>query len=530
MVALGLADLALFGIFHSDFVVIEDDNLSFYIKIASSFVMFVAFLLTWYYSNTLIRKRTMKQLSEFGITAIDLDQNKISVADTLRIADDTISKLRLYEDYKFEMFGFALPLFVLVSTTTILVLLKAPAALPFLLLSYGIIGIVIATAVQIVNMCDIKFHSPLFMEFVKNTTAAARGIKLYGAKEFMLEKYKQQSVKSLKLVQKSLTKAIWKAILILCVLFLIACFLYVINGTRNFSLDIVAGTEPLYFVCLFACALLFTSAMRCVRILGIKFEDIATYILRTSNHQRPKKMIGSSNMCIAFTHVSFQDPTQLSDHVLLDDMTFSVMPGECVSITGENASLGLHIFDLLLKYNEPQVGNVYVSGESLKFVNIESLRSRIGLFSENFGLISGTVYENLALANIHQSDIDELAEKIELKETLEENIFDVKGNIRVSQEILLRIQMGRTELQNPGILLIQQPPKFETAESTELFNEYIAYIAPQKTILVITADPKMIIYSDKILYLHDSGYLFGSHAELSKHKAYQRYISTLKLI
>jgi ABC-type multidrug transport system fused ATPase/permease subunit len=63
-----------------------------------------------------------------------------------------------------------------------------------------------------------------------------------------------------------------------------------------------------------------------------------------------EKKLPDDRIFIAFHGVYFQDPTKISDVPLLNDISFSALPGEQISITGENLFKGTHIFELILKY------------------------------------------------------------------------------------------------------------------------------------------------------------------------------------
>ncbi|MDR0695894.1 MAG: ABC transporter ATP-binding protein/permease [Holosporales bacterium] len=525
-----MAPVALFGVFHSNFITLGSEDFTFYAQMSSMFILATVFLLSWYYSNMLIRKKTTAQLSKFGITAIDLDVNKISQEDVLHIADDTISKISICEDYKFELLGFATPFAILTIASIGMILYKARDAGLLLFISHMTVGIIITTAVRIVNVCDIRNHRPPFMEFVRNTTAATRGIQLYNASEYILGRYRTQRVDSVKMARQSIKKAVWHSIFYICLLFSVVCFLYTAQKSYvELNFAVISEVEPLYFMCIFFWTMFLTSIMRYMRINSIRFDDISQYVSKRKKSIRTRQIPGNPNLVIAFNKVSFQEPTKISDHPILSDITFSVLPGECISITGENAASGLSIFDLILKYYEPQAGTIHISGDPIESIETESLRAQIGVFSEQFGLIYGTVANNLELANIHRENLEEVVEKIGLSDIKDEEVFDSDGNLSVSQEILLKIQMGRVELQKPNLLLVRAPEKFVSTTAANLFREYLAYVTPVKTLLIATTDPKIVIYSDKILYLGESATSFGPHAELSKNKAYQNYVKNLKM-
>jgi ABC-type multidrug transport system fused ATPase/permease subunit len=288
-----------------------------------------------------------------------------------------------------------------------------------------------------------------------------------------------------------------------------------------FSID---GFEIPYFCCIFLFTMFLVSILRYVKIKEVKFIGVSSYKLDDLSEPQKLLNLDNENLFLAFHNVYFQDPTELSDKPVLNNISFSVLPGEFVSITGELACEGSYIFELILKYYVPQAGKIYLSGQPLNDLGIRDVRSLIGIFKENFGIIQGTVYDNLAMLTDNEREILTVTNNIGLSEEINKLLFDENGNLDVRQDVLFRIQAARISIQKPKLMLIETPPFFESDFTKNMFYDFVEHISKRNTVIMITNEPKTTIYSNKILYMGIGKFLFGSHAELAKDFDYQNYI------
>lgn len=529
--SIALIPFFIFGIFHSEFLTADEKVLSFYIQLSSVFMLTIIFLLSWYYSNNLIRSFTLSNMLNFAKNAMDIDINKISSSNLKNLSENYVSKLRDIEDYKFELFGFAIPLFIsFLTTTSFLMYLNIYLILPLILTSF--IGtIIIITAVKLIKICDIRQYNIKFDENIKNIISSSRGIQYYSAYNFVTDNLESEQKLLKNLTKKLLSKIIWRSFFYVSCLFCFICIIYALKEDyiANNLLDI-SGNSTLFFSCVFFYIMFLVSILRYIKIRNIKLDSLEKYKIENFTDSKNKKL-SDENLFIALHEIYFQNPTEFSDSPILDGISFSVLPGEFIAITGENFKNSRYIFDLILKYYKPQSGNIYISGSDIKGIETESLRSLIGIFKEDFGLIKGTVHDNLRLLTENERQINAVSEKVELyDEELNLEIFNSDGNIQIPQEILFRIQMARISIQKPRILLIESPDGFESEREMHMFNNLVEHMSQRKTVIISTTNPEFIIYSDKTLYMLENGKsLFGTHAELSKNQTYQRYIKNFKI-
>ncbi|MDR1289066.1 MAG: ATP-binding cassette domain-containing protein [Holosporales bacterium] len=514
----------------------SDDNVfSFYIRASSAFLCVASIVLCWYSANIAIRKSSLHWLADFKRSVIEMDFRKLSTDGISGILNDNISNLCKIEDYRFELFGFAIPFFTIFLTISVLACsINISIILP-ILISIIIMTIVIKFANKMVSACDIRRYQIEFDEIVRSIAAAAKGIQYWDARRIIIDKFEDRKAVIFDETKKSIASVTWKMLAYLCLASCAAFALYIIDDDFAISgMFDISSDRSFFFPIIFFYTMFVVSILRYLKIRNIKLKTLDQYLLARDDTDTEKGPIkNGGGIFLAFHGVYFQDPTTLADgepdDMKLQNLSFSVLPGESIAITGENMNYGEYIFELILKYYKSQSGNIYISGTSIDHIKTESIRSVIGFFKQDFALIDGTIYDNLAIIGIDDRRLFSIAEKLGLFPILEHQIFDHStGKLNISQNILFKIQIARISIQNPKILLIESPETFESEDDENSFIEFVEHISKRKTVLIMTDYPKFLVYADKILYITDDDFIFGPHAQLSHDERYQLYIKGVK--
>jgi len=515
------------GVFHSYFYNFQDINISFYIIVSSLFLSTISFLSSWYYSNLFIRHKVLEKLSKFGLDAMNLDSRKISKKFASEKLNVLIDSLRSYEDYNFELFGFAIPFFLIFLLTASLSIVLNPQIVPSYLFACSTTTLIIKFANKIVSICDIRSFKNYYVPTISNLIHISKGIQFFSSINFISNKIYQKAKNVLKLTKNDLSKTIWHSFFYTTLIFLFLCIIYIMQ-VEYLSKDLfnISGVEIIFFTSIFFYTMFIVSLLRYIKITNIQNIDISSYVLKNET-LNSEKNLDKNNLFIAFHGIYFQDPTAFSDHSVLNNLSLSALPGEVIALTGEDA-LGIsYIFDLLLKFHTPQSGKIYIAGVSIDNISSSQIRSLIGVFDETFSLFKGTVSDNIKLLTEDHKIIMDISEKVGLNDMLNEQLLDKNGDILVSQETLLRIQIARIAIQKPKIVLINTPSKFDSELAEEMFYDFFVSASKTKTVFIKTNNPTTIVYSDKILYLGNNESVFGSHAENSLNKSYQEYLKKI---
>ncbi|MDR2458626.1 MAG: ABC transporter ATP-binding protein/permease [Holosporales bacterium] len=530
-IAVSIIPVSCIGLFHKVFIVIDDPAGSFFLSCASLFMMAVGFMLTWYYVSNFARYQSLCRLLAFGTDAIMVSAEKISALNVLKAADSAVNRTALREDGLLELLGFAIPFAILSIEIGVIMLYMNSSSLLLLVTSYVLLAIAIKLVDKMVKIYDVMRIRNTFGKFMKSAVSAAEGIQYYNASELVGRRFAEDAVACFSDTNIATIKATWKAFAIACVPFVFMCAAYIWNarcvtdGFFNFNLD---GIEIQFFSCMFCFTMFIVSIFRCIRIRRLELDDLSHDKLDTEEYDAGTRSLDDANLFITFHGVFFQDPTEVSDHPILSDLTFSVLPGEFIAITGENSGAGQYIFALLLKYCSPQSGKIYISGTRADSISTKSIRALVGVFKEDFGIIPGTLRDNVMMATSNSDEVMIALEKTGLGDMCEDETFDADGDLIASQDTLLRLQFARISILNPRVVLVTTPRKFYSQSTEDLFYEIVEHMSKRRTIIMITDNPKVFIYADKILYMSNDGSIFGSHADLAQNVGYQNYISRYK--
>lgn len=515
------------GVFHSYFYSFQDINISFYIIVSSLFLSTISFLSSWYYSNLFIRQKVLEKLSKFGLDAMNLDNRKISEKSSLEKLNILIDSLRSYEDYNFELFGFGIPFFLIFLLTASLSIVLNPQIILSYLFACSIATLIIKFANKIVSICDIRSFKNYYVPTISNLIHISKGIQFFSSINFISNRIYQKVKNVLRLTQNDLSKTIWHSFFYTALIFLFLCVIYIMKlEYLSKNLFNISGVEIIFFTSMFFYTMFVVSFLRYIKITNIQNIDISSCVLKNET-LNSEKNLDKNNLFIAFHGIYFQDPTEFSDHSILNNLSLSALPGEVIALTGEN-TLGIsYIFDLLLKFHTPQSGKIYIAGIPIDNISNSQIRSLIGVFDETFSLFKGTILDNIKLITEDHKVIMDISEKVGLSDMLNELLLDKNGDILVSQETLLRIQIARIAIQKPKIVLINTPSKFDSELAEKMFYDFFVSASKSKTVFIKTDNPTTIVYSDKILYLGNNESIFGSHAENSLNKSYQEYLKKI---
>ncbi|HPU63266.1 MAG TPA: ABC transporter ATP-binding protein, partial [Mobilitalea sp.] len=104
---------------------------------------------------------------------------------------------------------------------------------------------------------------------------------------------------------------------------------------------------------------------------------------------------------VKFEHVSFAYD---GDTKVLNDVSFTVKPGETIALVGPTGAGKTTIVNLISRFYDVQEGNVYIDGYNVKDVSIESLRKQMGIMTQDNFLFSGTIKDNIRYGKLDATD------------------------------------------------------------------------------------------------------------------------------
>ncbi len=236
---------------------------------------------------------------------------------------------------------------------------------------------------------------------------------------------------------------------------------------------------------------------------------------------RPQPLPEPSRGDLAFEHVRFFYPSR-PDTPALDDFTLTIAPGETVALVGPSGSGKSTVFQLLLRFYDPQAGRVVLDGVNLTAADPLAIRQRIALVPQDAVIFATSVADNVRYARPDAS-LDEVraacaaAFADEFIARLPEGYDTDLGErgVRLSGGQRQRIAIARAILADRPVLLLDEATSALDAESERMVQTALDGLMRRRTTLVIAHRLATVQKADRIIVL-DGGRIVqqGSHAEL----------------
>lgn len=226
---------------------------------------------------------------------------------------------------------------------------------------------------------------------------------------------------------------------------------------------------------------------------------------------------------LSFEQVTFAYPSRLDTPALVG-FDLDVKPGETVAIVGPSGAGKSTVFQLLLRFYDPQGGRVAVDGVNICDVDPAELRSRFGLVPQDPVIFSADAAENIRYGQPDANAAEvraaaEAAAATEFLDRLPDGIHTHLGErgVRLSGGQRQRIAIARAILRDPAFLLLDEATSALDAESEQLVQQALERLMAKRTTIVIAHRLATVLVADRIVVM-DRGEVVaeGTHAELIK--------------
>lgn len=212
---------------------------------------------------------------------------------------------------------------------------------------------------------------------------------------------------------------------------------------------------------------------------------------------------------------------------VLKNINLTISKGETVALVGPSGSGKTTLAHLLARFHDPTEGRVTMDGIDLRELEVASLRSQMGLVTQEALLFNDTVASNIALGKtrleeVNRSQLRAVADAANASEFIDrmENGFDTSigdGGGKLSGGQRQRLSIARALYRDPGVLLLDEATSALDTESEQLVQQAVNRLMEGRTALVIAHRLSTIRHASKIIVL-DEGSIAeeGTHDSLMK--------------
>jgi subfamily B ATP-binding cassette protein MsbA len=262
------------------------------------------------------------------------------------------------------------------------------------------------------------------------------------------------------------------------------------------------------------------------------YEVLDTKNTITDNES--SKIIKQLNNKIDFNIKSFK----YENINILSEVNFSIKKGSKIALVGKSGSGKSTIADLLARFYDLDDGNITIDNLDIKNIKLSSLRSLMGIVSQESILFNDSIYNNIKLGDSQatEEDIVNAAKNANAHDFImqsEDGYHTNIGNLgeKLSGGQKQRISIARAILKNPEILILDEATSSLDSESEKLVQEAISKLMKDRTSLVIAHRLSTIIDADEIIFL-DKGLILerGTHLELIKNNMSYKKLHELQLL
>lgn len=238
---------------------------------------------------------------------------------------------------------------------------------------------------------------------------------------------------------------------------------------------------------------------------------------------------------IQIEKVSFNYPSRPGSKAL-ENFSLEIKPGETVALVGPSGAGKSTVFQLLLRFYDPQSGKILIDGVDIKDADPAVVRQRIAIVPQNTVLFAATAMENIRYGNPDATDEEvknaarfAIADEFIEKQPETYQTFLGEKGVRLSGGQQQRIAIARAILKNPPIMLLDEATSALDSESEKLVQAALDHLMQDHTTLIIAHRLSTVVKADRIVVMEDGHVVdIGEHHELMQKSGLYKRLAELQ--